>query len=275
LALRKYLKQERVFLRQVSLGVLNLLYKTLELPPLEEGGEKFAIPFYYDMGAGDEKFLQDAYLIADECVGTFAEGNYDAVPRGLIKIVGATIDSASLTNRYVRGIFEKLDNESAADFSSIQFQVPMQLNYECRIRVDSMLDSLIIPQLIINKFHRSIPFNVTWDGGRISSNAGFSDDSNTDTLFEWSYPEGKYTEVSFTIEVESYLPIYLEREEYEGWKTIHTTINNFENTIEDLSRRRPNHPNQNKYPEEQKKKFEEEQPWNDLGYDGTGLSEPF
>jgi hypothetical protein len=64
------------------------------------------VPFFYSM-SGDESFLQDFYMDYIDCDGQspFAEGNYDVVPRGILNLSGVSIDTAAITNGFVRSTY--------------------------------------------------------------------------------------------------------------------------------------------------------------------------
>ena len=74
------------------------------------------IPFYYSV-TGDDEFLRDKFLFAIPTgVGctpdpAYADGNYDAVPRGIVNLNSFTVDSGKLVNKRTRGEYGKLDSE--------------------------------------------------------------------------------------------------------------------------------------------------------------------
>jgi hypothetical protein len=98
-------------------------------------------------------------------------GNYNKLPIGIINMTSMNIDSASLLNKYVRGTYVKeMPDQTVRSFIS-QFQmIPVTMNFDCTIKVDSNLDQFKVADfelphmdnvdLIINTSNTSVEDSV-------------------------------------------------------------------------------------------------------------------
>jgi hypothetical protein len=178
------------------------------------------IPFFYSL-SGDESFLQDFYLDYQDCDGNspFAEGNYDIIPRGIVNLIGVNIDTASITNGFVRATYNSEDTEgNMKAYSSYTSSIPLSMTFDVKLRADSLLDTFKIFQSVIQVFYKVFSFSVEFGGMRIPVQVGFPEQYQNDKQIEFSYlSTQKYIETTFSIQVETYYPQKdLETERFRG-----------------------------------------------------------
>lgn len=219
--LEKY-NVDEVFLRGIIIGLLRNLNEKVTYTQINQQQQvlQVYIPFFYSM-SGDESFLQDFYLDYLDCDGNspFAEGNYDIIPRGVVTLTGVNIDTASITNGFVRATYNVEDIQgNMKAFSSYTSSIPLSMSFEVKLRADTLLDTFKIFQSVIQVFYKVFSFNVEFGGMRIPVQVGFPEQYPNDKQLEFSYLSSqKYIETSFTIAVETYYPQKdLETERFRG-----------------------------------------------------------
>ena len=145
--LEKY-NTDEVFLRGLITSLLRSLNDKLRYIQINDQQDvlEVFVPFYYSL-TGDESFLQDFYLDYLDCDGNspFAEGNYDIIPRGVVNLSGVNIDTASITNGFVRATYnvETAEGQMKA-FSAYTSSIPLIFNFDIKLRADTLLDTFKI-----------------------------------------------------------------------------------------------------------------------------------
>ena len=202
---------DEVFLRGIIVGLLRSLNEKVTYTQINEQQEilEVYIPFFYSM-SGDESFLQDFYLDYLDCDGNspFAEGNYDIIPRGVVTLTGVNIDTASITNGFVRATYnvETVEGQMKA-FSAYTSSIPLIMSFDIKLRADTLLDTFKIFQSVIQTFYKVYSFNVEFGGMRVPVQVGFPEQYQNDKQLEFSYlSTQKYIETTFSIVVETYYP---------------------------------------------------------------------
>jgi len=197
-----------VLIRACIVGLVNELNNRInyEQQWTDKETQTVKVPFFYAM-SGDERFLQDYFSNWSDCAPDFIEGNTDPIPRGTIFLTGVSVLSGNLTNRYVRGYYNKEVDGELKRFNSYINSIPVQLNFSAEILVDTSIDTFKIIQSAIAVLYRTLVFNVNYKGFRIPTQAGFPDNYNTDKQFEFTYGNTDRLKTTFDIELQSYLPI--------------------------------------------------------------------
>jgi hypothetical protein len=202
---------DEVFLRGVIIGLLRSLNEKLTYTQINQQQEilQVYIPFFYSL-AGDESFLQDFYLDYLDCDGNspFAEGNYDIIPRGVINLSGVNIETSGLTNGFVRATYNLENTEGQMKaYSSYMTSIPLSMNFEVRMRADTLLDTFKIFQSVIQTFYKVFTYSFEFGGMRIPVQVGFPEQYQNDKQIEFSYLNSqKYIETTFSIAIETYYP---------------------------------------------------------------------
>lgn len=208
--------KDNVLYRNITVGLLDLLNRKIQIPQQIDNDTVtyVAIPFLYN-NSGDSRFLQDFFIpLKDDCDNTypFAEGNSDPIPRGVITFSNMIINSSALTNRFVRGTYNKEVKEDEKTvikaYSAYLNSIPLTITFECQIIVDSLLDSFKIIQELIATFYKVQQFSVDYRGVRVQNRVGFPEEYGIEKTIDFSYQEEGRIFVKFSLELESYQPVF-------------------------------------------------------------------
>jgi uncharacterized protein YneR len=208
--LEKY-NTDDVFLRGLILGLLRALNEKLTYTQVNDQQQvlEVFVPFFYSM-SGDEAFLEDFFIQYENCDGDvpFAEGNYDVIPRGIVTMGNPQIDTAALTNPYVRATYTQEDIQGQMRaFSAYTKSIPLSVPFTIVIKIDSLLDSFKIFQSTLETFYKVLVFYFEYGGMKIPVQVGFPEGYDNDKQQEFSYLNGqKRIQFSFTVQAETYYP---------------------------------------------------------------------
>lgn len=218
---------DNIFIRTVIAGVINILndrvYLIYRLSDTET--KTHYVPFYYSL-TGDERALQDFYIQWNDCIQPKkVDGNIDVLPRGMVKMNNVNINTSSLTNYLVRGDFVKEDeNNQLLTYSAKMHSIPLKMNFEIEIQADTQEDSWKIWEKVIEVFWPTVASSVRWNYVRIPFQMGFPADMPIEKLFQWSYgsvsSQNVNTNMKFTVELETYYPIFDKNTEFFKGKQI-------------------------------------------------------
>ena len=204
-----------VIIRAAIVGLVNELNNRINYYNIwEDDKQKLVkVPFFYAM-SGDERFIQDAFSNWSDCYPDFIEGNTDPIPRGTLFLTGTSILSNNLTSRYVRGSYNKEVAGELKRYNSYINSLPLQLNFSAEILCDSVLDTLKITQSAMTVLYRTLVFNLNYKGFRVPTQAGFPDTYNSTKQFEFSYGETNRIKTTFDVELQTFLPIPDQAQEF-------------------------------------------------------------
>ena len=175
------------------------------------------VPFYYSI-TGDENFLKDNFLFSTangfECspnpVG--ADGNYDAVPRGVVNLTSMTVDPARLVNKRNIGEYSKMNDQGLLEGYRAEFEmIPMTFSVDVEILMSSLLDIFKCTEQLIKKLYSSNQYNVEvghLDEGlyRISAYYAMPDDYGKENPIEYSFDDKGNYKITFSIDINSFMP---------------------------------------------------------------------
>jgi len=200
-----------VFLRNLMIAFLRSLNEKLTYYQINDQQQvlEVFIPFYPSM-TGDEPFLQDFFIEYQNCLdgSIMAEGNYDVIPRGIVRIGPSSIDPSGLTNKYTRMNYtkESLEGEMKT-YSSYTNSLPVNLSFEITIKLDTLLDTFKVYQSVLTTFYKTYSFSFEYGGFRIPCQVGFPDNYENTKQLEFSYANNPTTiDLNFSVTVETYFP---------------------------------------------------------------------
>jgi hypothetical protein len=200
-----------VFLRGLItsfIRTLNDKVKYIQINDQQEVLEVY-IPFFYSM-TGDESFLQNFYLQYKNCLTDepIAEGNYDVIPRGIVTMGTSQIDVQGLGNKFTRMSYTKETNEGEMKtFSSFTNSLPLTIQFEITIKIDTLLDAFKIYQSVIQTFYKTYTFSFEYEGFRIPCQVGFPESYESTKQLEFSYNNTpQYIDFKFSVAMETYFP---------------------------------------------------------------------
>jgi len=206
-----------VVLRNILIGVLatlnNKMYWYNRISQTEK--KKINIPFYFST-TGDERFLMDVFMNNVSAGGTDdtrAESFYNQIPRGIVQLDGVTIDAGSMTNKFVRAYYQRIQEDGTLKTKSAEvFMVPLKMPFTVDIYVDTNIDIFKAIQRAIEIFYKHQVFQVDIDGTRIPAVASMPEDYSKERPIEYTFGDKKDWKVSFNIEVQTFMPIFKNEE---------------------------------------------------------------
>lgn len=216
----KYNQDDSV-LRHVIIGLLADLNNKIYFKRQLSRDERVSVdvPFYYSI-TGDDEFLRDNFLFEHAsgvgCVPhpDYADGNYDAVPRGIASLASFSIDSSRLVNKGIRGEYSKMDSNGVLKNYSSEFEmVPITLSFDIEILVSSLLDSLKLSESIIKTLYKTNYYNVEvghLEEGvfRLPAQYALPDDFDINKPIDFTFEDKDKYKVSLSIEVSSHIPVF-------------------------------------------------------------------
>jgi hypothetical protein len=191
------------------------------------------VPFFYNF-SGDERFMQDYFSDWSDCIPQGIEGNYDVIPRGSLSITGISILSGNLTSRFVRGNYVREEQGELRGYNSYLNSIPLNLTIDVKILVDTSIDSFKITQAIVREFYKTMVYRVNFGGTVVPCQVGFPESYSIEKLIEYSFGEQNRIEVSFSLDLETYYPIFDPEQEMSGASRIektNATVSTFANPL--------------------------------------------
>lgn len=201
---------ENIIARGVIAGLLGVLNNDIRFEQAwaNDDVEEVKCPWYYNQ-SGDERFMQDFYTHYADCnFPRPIDGNFDAIPRGVITYTGASIDSNRITNRFVKARYLKLVDGKLESFVSFMYSIPLTVKFDCELWVDNQLLALKIEQAIRETFYKTITFYMYYKGMRLGATAGFPEDYMTEKNINYSFEPDNRVKMTFNVEVETYQPVF-------------------------------------------------------------------
>ncbi len=210
MALHQRYNNENILVRAVIAGVLNILNNKITYEQVWSSNdiELFEVPWYYNM-SGDERFMQDFYTHYGDCIAPKpADGNFDMIPRGVITYTGSEIDSARTTSRYVQANFLKEVNGQLQSFRAFLYLIPLNVNFDCEIWLDTQITGLKVEQMIREVFYKTITFYIFYKGLRMGCSVGFPESVTLEKNINYSFEQDNKIKLTFNLQVEAYQPVF-------------------------------------------------------------------
>lgn len=216
-----------ILVRSVIGGVLDLLNNKIDYTQTWDDTieETVEVPWMYSMGTSDERFVQDNYTFFGEtCFGDRKiNGTFNSIPRGYLTYNGSKIEASSITNRFIQGKYLKSKDGKLTTYTSFLYVMPLTIDFECKVICDNVITALKIEQAIRETFYKNKSFFVDFRGMRIGCSAGFPEQYNSDAfrVTDYSFDNvQKRPELSFSLSVETYHPVFDKTTEMEVGKYI-------------------------------------------------------
>lgn len=208
-------------IRHVIIGLLADLNNKVYFYRQMDADNRTAIdiPFYYSI-TGDDQFLRDNFLFSTasgpDChpSTSFADGNYDVVPRGVVNLTGMSIDADKLVNKRNVGSYTKMNSDGAMEGYTAEFEmIPITLSVDLEILVSSTLDAFKITERLIKTLYKSNSFNVevghlneaTY---RLNSYYAIPEDFEIQTPIDFTFEDKDKYKISFPVEINSFIPSF-------------------------------------------------------------------
>ena len=216
----KYNKDDSV-IRHVIVGLLADLNSKLSFWRQISNDERSIIdvPFFYAV-AGDENFIKDNFLFSnmngESCDpdGTFADGNYDKVPRGIVNLTSFSVDPGKLVNKRNLGNYTMMNNQGLMEGYVAEFEmIPCVIGVDIEILLSSQLDMFKVTESIIKNMYKANFYHI--DAGhiddgmyRISSEYMMPDDYTQDKPIEYGFDDKENHKITFSLEISTFIPSF-------------------------------------------------------------------
>ena len=216
----KFNKDDSV-IRHVIVGLLADLNDKLSFYRQISNDERAEIdvPFFYAV-SGDENFMKDSFLFSsvngESCDpnGEFADGNYDKVPRGIVNLSSFAVDPSKLVNKRNMGHYMMMNEDGLMEGYVAEFEmIPCIIGVDVEILVSSQLDLFKVTEAIVKKMYKANFYHV--DAGhleegtyRITSEYMMPDDYEQERPVEYSFDDKQNHKVSFSLEINSFIPSF-------------------------------------------------------------------
>lgn len=216
----KYNKDDSV-VRHILIGLLADLNKKLSFSRQLSNDRRVIVdvPFYYSI-SGDENFLRDNFLFStlngENCDPdpTRANGNYDQLPRGIVTLSSLSVDPSKLVNKRNMGHYTRINEEGNLQGFVAEFQmIPIVMGIEIEILLESQLDMFKVTESLITRMYKANFYQV--DAGhiedgtyRIASEYMMPDDYTQERPVEFGFDDKGANKVTFSLEVNSFIPAF-------------------------------------------------------------------
>jgi hypothetical protein len=209
MALQQRYNNEDIFIRGIIAGLLNIFNNKINYNQVWSNDvvETINVPFYYNQ-SGDERFMQEFFTHYADCAPRKIDGNFDAVPRGILTYTGSTIDSTRTTSRYVQGHYMKEIGGQLQTYRSFLYSIPLNINFDCDVWADTQITALKIEQAIREVFYKTVTFYTYFRGMRVGSTVGFPEDITLEKNIQYSFESENKIKLKFILQVESYQPVF-------------------------------------------------------------------
>jgi hypothetical protein len=172
----------------------------------EDTLQKIEVPFYYSV-TGDERFLTDNFVYDSISEGK-AIGDYEVVPRGVLQLSSLSIDSGSQTNKFVKGQFVKEVNGVLRTFAVDTNFLPLNITFSITVVCSNNLEMLKVTESILSKLYKTTTYSVDLGMFRVQAGMAVPEDYSQDKLFEFGLNDKKEFNVTFDLEVQSFVPVF-------------------------------------------------------------------
>ena len=172
----------------------------------EDTLKKIEVPFFYSI-SGNERFLLDNFMYDAEAAGK-AIGDYEVVPRGIVQMNSMAIDSSAQTNKFTRAEFVREWNGILKTFSLETNFLPITMGFGVTLICSNNLEMLKVTESVMNKLYKGTLFSCDLGMMRVQASMSVPEDYSQDRLFEWGLNDKKEFQVTFDIELKSFMPVF-------------------------------------------------------------------
>jgi hypothetical protein len=202
------------FFRMIGLSLTKTFTRSLMwINRFEDKKIRVIVPFYLSM-TGDERFLLDAFV--DDVVDKRIELNTDMIPRGIITLtsINASSDEFANPNQFLSK--KTTINEEYRKIISKVKAIPITINYDVNIKLDTELDVYIASEKILKMFFNYMFFNIDYFGLKIDSVLTLPDDKAINIVREQTLDSDTAKNITFSLAVKTYYPdFFIDTDDYE------------------------------------------------------------
>ena len=172
----------------------------------EDTLKKIEVPFYYSI-SGNERFLLDNFMFDAEAEGK-AIGDYEVVPRGIVQMNSLSINADSQTNKFTRAEFVREWEGVLKTFSLETNFLPITMGFSVTLVCSNNLEMLKVSEAVMSKLYKGTLFSCDLGMMRVQASVGVPEDYSQERLFEWGLNDKKEFQVTFDMELRSFMPVF-------------------------------------------------------------------
>ena len=172
----------------------------------EDTLQRINVPFYYSV-TGNERFLLDNFVY-DAIADGKAVGDYEVVPRGVLQLSSLSIDSGSQTNKFIKGEFVREVCGNLRTFALDTNFLPLNMTFGVTVVCSNNLEMLKVTESILSKLYKTTVYSVDLGMFRVQASMAVPQDYSQEKLFEFGLNDKKEFNVTFDIEVQSFVPVF-------------------------------------------------------------------
>lgn len=195
------------FFRMVSISLVKTLHNTLSwINVFTDKKIRVVVPFYLSV-AGQDRFVLDAFV--DDIPDARIELNTDQIPRGVVTLSSFSSDTSQFANpnEYIRN--KRVINGKMKTLIQKTKAVPVSLNYDIDIVLNSEIDVFKCSEKILNMLFNYMFFNIDYFGIKIDAVFSLPDDKEIQIEREVTMDSDPKKHIKFSLKVDSYYPIFL------------------------------------------------------------------
>lgn len=201
------------FFRMVGAALVKTLHTSITwINYFHDKKMRVVVPFYLSI-PGSEKYLLDAFV--DDIVDSRVELNTDQIPRGIVTFNSFSSDITQFANPNEYLVNKREVNGEMKSFLQKTKAVPVKINYEVDIVLNSEMDVLKCSEKLLNTLFNYMFFNIDYFGMKIDAVFGLPDDKDVEIDREQSLDSDVKKHIKFQLTVETYYPIFMiEKDRY-------------------------------------------------------------
>lgn len=206
--------QDEVFLRNLQLALIEYLNGKIFIKYRTNNGvTDYSVPFFLGSRSNDERFLQD-YFLADvvhpEVINKYFEGETSPIPRGILEFKSATINPSEFSNRFVPAN-RTITDESTGLVKTIRQNVnilKMSVSCDINVKCNTLIEMYKVWQSFFENFYKTAHIEFQYAGIFVSASIGWSESAELANTYEFTFGDTIEKEITFSLEVETYLPVF-------------------------------------------------------------------
>lgn len=195
------------FFRMVGISLVKTLTNSITwINYFSDLKMRVVVPFYLSIASND-RFVLDAFV--DDIPSSRIELNTDQIPRGVVSFESFNSDTSQFANpnqylsnkRVINGKLKSLIQKTKA--------IPVTLNYNIDIILNSEIDVLKASEKILNVLFNYMFFNIDYFGIKIDAVFALPDDKDIVIEREITMDNDPKKHIKFSLKVQTYYPVFL------------------------------------------------------------------
>jgi len=195
------------FFRMVGTSLVKTLTTSITwINYFEDKKLRVVVPFYLTMASND-RFVLDAFV--DDIPDKRVELNTDPIPRGVVSFESFSSDTTQFANPNQYLSNKRIINEKLKTIIQKTKAVPVTLNYNIDIVLNSEIDAYKASEKLLNTLFNYMFFNIDYFGIKIDAVFALPDDKEIQIERDITQETETKKHIKFPLKVNTYYPIFL------------------------------------------------------------------